>query len=150
MAGKNYAAGAPMGNNQVPLFEAPAPYKALKQYYKDNGSVSSVITLTENTTAVEIASGNNIATAIRWVNVTDGSGANTSVITSGATANFDHIVPANYYRKFVVPIETTNNSEGSGSVVGQNIANGLFRRLAFINAGVGSVFVTEYGSSNSY
>jgi hypothetical protein len=150
MAGRNYAAGVPMGNNQGYMVNSPAPIKAVEQYYSDNGSASSVITLTDNTTAVEI-SASGAPVVIRWVYATDGTGANSSVIaTPIASANFDHVVASGTVRRFVVPIEVQNNAEGSGSVVGQRVANGLFARLAYKSQGVASVYVTEYGSSNSY
>lgn len=147
---KNYAAGQPVGNNQM-LFNiaTPAPFKSLARYYTDLGTTSSVITLTHNTTAIEIAAGTS-AVYMRWVYVADGSSAATSVITAGTTANWDHVIPANSVRRFVVPIEVQNNAEGAGSLVGANIANGLFRRVAYINAANGSVMASEYGSSNAY
>lgn len=150
MAGKNYAAGIPMGNNQTPMVGSPAPFKAVKQYLSENATVSSVITLTQDTTAIEVAAG-AAPVALRWVYVADASGPATSVIAvAGATANFDHMVPQNEVRRFVVPIELINNAEGYGSVVGQRVANGLFARVALKTQGIASVAVTEYGSSNSY
>ena len=151
MATLNYAAGMPNGKNNMPISQdTPAPFKAVEQYYAANGGTSSVVTLTENTTAIEVAA-QGAAVVMRWVYVTDGTGANTSVISTPlANANFDHVVPANTQRRFVVPIEVQYSENPNNSVVGQNIANGLFKRLAFKNEGVGSVFVTEYGSSNSY
>ena len=151
MAGKNYASGQPVGNNQM-LFNisTPAPFKALKQYYAENGAVSSVVTLTENTTAVEIAAG-GAAALIRWVYVSDASTAATSVIATGTSANWDHVVPANTVRRFVVPIEVSSPGIApNASMVGARVENGLFARLAYRNAGIGSVMASEYGSSNSY
>jgi hypothetical protein len=151
MAGKNYAAGVPMGNNQGYLQGLPAPFKAVKQYLSENATASSVVTLTENTTAIEVAA-QTAPVALRWVYVADGTTAATSVIAvAGSTANFDHIVPANTYRRFVVPIETGPTGVApNASAVGANIENGLFRRLAYKTQGIASVAVTEYGSSNSY
>jgi hypothetical protein len=154
VAGKNYAAGQPVGDNQMPFnMQTPAPFKALKQYYSENGVTSSVITLTENTTAIEIGAGGS-AVLMRWVYVADGTGAQTSVITGGATANWDHVIPAGQVRRFIVPIEVSNNGVQVGatitSQVGANIENGLFRRVAYRNTSIGSVFTSEYGKSNSY
>ena len=145
MAGKNYAAGQPVGNNQM-LFNiaTPAPFKAIARYYTENGVTSSVITLSQNTTAIEIASGKS-AVIMKWVAVTEVSTAGTSVLSS----NYDHVIPEGEVRRFVVPIEV-NNPQGYGSFVGANIENGLFRRVAYANTSIGSVFATEYGSSNSY
>lgn len=140
----NYSAGIPIGNNGQPQIGSPAPFKAVGRYFVENGAVSSVITLTADTTAVEIANSSaNRAVLLRWVATSD-------TAASVTTANFDHTVPANSFRRLVVPIEGMNNAQGYGSMVGANIANGLFRRVAVISAGPASILTTEYGSSNSY
>lgn len=147
MAGQNYSRGLAMGNNQIPFQNSPPPIKAVLQYLSENGTASSVITLTENTTAIEIAAQTQ-PVAMRWVRVTDAATAATSVIAvAGASSNFDHIIPANTFRRFVVPIEV-NNPQGYGSFVGANIENGLFRRVAYKTQGVASVMVNEYGNAN--
>lgn len=149
MAALNYARGVPIGNNQVPFQNCPPPVRAVEQYISENGTASSVITLTQDTTAIEIAAQTQ-PVAMRWVLVADAATAATSVIAvAGATSNLDHIIPANTVRRFVVPIEV-NNPQGYGSMVGGNIENGLFRRVAYKTQGIASVAVTEYGSSNSY
>lgn len=149
MAGQNYARGVPMGNNQAPFQGLPPAIKAVNRYLSENATASSVVTLTPNTTSIEITT-QSAAVAIRWVYVTDGTGPATSVIAvAGATANYDHIIPQNTRQRFVVPIEV-NNPQGYGSFVGANIENGLFQRLAYKTIGVASVSVAEYGSSNSY
>ena len=150
MAGKNYAAGTPVGNNQMLIqVQTPAPFKAISQYYSENGVASSVVTLTENTTAIEIAAGQS-AVLMRWVYRADAATAATSVLAT----NWDHAIPANQVRRFVVPIEISNNGVQVGatitSMVGANIENGLFRRVAYKNTSIGSVMTSEYGSSNSY
>lgn len=147
MAGQNYARGIPMGNNQMPAsYQAPPAVKAVQQYVGENATASSVVTLTQNTTAIEIGAGGT-PVVMRWVTVSDTQAS--VVAIAGSTANFDHMIPANTVRRFVVPIEV-NNPQGYGSFVGANIENGLFRRLAFKTQGIASVLVTEYGSSNSY
>lgn len=140
----NYAAGTPVGKNGVPLFNSPAPYKAVARYFVENGSASSVITLSANTTAIEIAApATDRAVLMRWVATSDTQASVTAL-------NLDHVVPANTFRRFVVPVESQNASAGYGSMVGANIDKGLFRRVAVITAGPGSVITTEYGSSSSY
>lgn len=142
--GINYSKGQPLGDNNVPQFHSPAPVKAVARYFVENGAVSSVITLTANTTAVEIANSSaDRAILMRWVATSDTAASVTS-------ANFDHAVTANTVRRFVVPIESQNNSQGYGSMVGANISNGLFRRVAVISAGPASIITAEYGSSSSY
>lgn len=143
----NYARGKPVGNNNVPFFDSPPPVKAISQFYAENGVASSVITLSHNTTAIEIAAQGS-PVVMRWVAVGD---TVASVVGSVAGAlNFDNVIPANTVTRFVVPIEIMNTAEGVGSVVGQNIANGLYRRVAYKTQAVGSILVSEYGSSNAY
>ena len=143
----NYSKGQPLGDNNVPQFLSPAPIKALEQYVLENGTASSVITLTQNTTAVEIATGGTAA-VMAWIATTD---TTASVIAiAGTTANYDHVIPANTVRRFVVPIEAQSNSQGYSSMVGDNRAYGLYQRVAIKSQGIGSVLTSEYGKSNSY
>jgi len=146
----DYAAGKPVGRNAVPFYDSPPAVKAIARYGTFNGTNSSVITVTNNTTAIEIAA-QGTAAAMRWVWVTDGTGANTSVIAAaGATDNYDHIIPEGQVRRFIVPIETgPYGVSPNASAVGVNVENGLFRRVAYKSIGVGSVMTTEYGSSNT-
>lgn len=143
---KNYAAGDAVGNNQMRISGAHAPVKAVAQYYRSNGTSSSVVTMTPNTTAIEVGA-QGAAAILRWVYVTDGTGANSSVIST----NYDHVIPSGEVRRFVVPIETGSYGVApNASIVGVAVENGLFQRVAIKIEGVGSVFTTEYGSSNSY
>lgn len=154
---KNYAGGTPTGDNGLPIFgaDSPAPYKAVAQYLDENGSASSVISLTHNTTAIEIATQGTPA-VMRWVPTTETAAVSpfASIIAiAGATANFDFFVPANSVRRFVVPIETgVNTTVGATitSVQGQNREYGLYQRVAYATQGVASVVLTEYGKSNTY
>lgn len=154
---KNYVGETPVGANGVPFLgaDAPAPYKAIAQYLDENGLASSVISLTQNTTAIEIATQGTPA-VMRWVPVTETAAVSpfASIIAiAGATANFDHVIPANTVRRFVVPIETgVNTTFGATitSVQGQNREYGLFQRVAYATQGVASVALTEYSKSNSY
>lgn len=135
-----------MGNNQMPAsYQAPPAVKATVTRMSENAAVSSVITMSMNTTAIEIA-----ATAtpvlLRWVPTTS---TDPSVFGNASVMNYDHIIPANTFRRFVVPIEV-NNPQGYSSQVGANIENGLFRRFAWATPVAGSVYSTEYGSSNFY
>jgi hypothetical protein len=142
---KNYAAGDPVGNNQQPIRQAPAPYKAIARYAVDTTAASSVISLSENTTAIEIGTG-GAGVVMRWVATSDTQASVVGI--NGATSNFDHLIPANTVRRFVVPIETAVSS--NGSVQGANRENGLYQRVAVKPQGTGSVLVAEYGSSNAY
>lgn len=146
MAGQNYARGIPMGNNQMPAsYDAPPAVKAVVARMSENATTSSVITMSENTTAIEVGT-LGTAALLRWV----GTGiTDPSVFGNASIMNYDHVIPANTVRRFVVPIEV-NNPQGYGSMVGANIENGLFRRYAWRTQGIASVYSNEYGSSNSY
>jgi len=151
MGSRNYAAGQPVGDNSVPLYDSPPPFKAIVTWAKDAAAgTSSILNLSDNTTAVEIGAVG--ATAfIRWVGFSDAqnSVAATSVISAEGTANFDHAITTGTVRRFVVPIERAYTANPS-SQVGAAVANGLFRYLAIKTSGGGSVLATEYGKSNSY
>lgn len=148
---KNYAGGTPMGENGVPIFgaQAPAPYKAIARYARENAAASSVVTLTQDTTAIEIATAGSPG-VMRWIATTD---TEASVFANASIQTYDHVIPANTVRRFVVPIESgTNTTFGATitSVQGQNREYGLFRRVAFATTGISSVYVSEYSKSNSY
>jgi hypothetical protein len=140
MAGMDYARGTPPGSNGIPLYGSPAPVKALVSRLSENAVASSVITMGENTTAIEVAAA-AIPALLRWVPTTDTQ-------ASVTTVNYDHVVPAATVRRFVVPIEAMPTS--SSSVQGVNRLNGLFQRYAIKTQAIGSVYSSEYGSSNSY
>lgn len=148
----NYSKGQPLGDNLVPQFNCPPPIKAIVRYVGENATASSVISLSDNTTAIEIAAGAN-ASFMRWVPVTETAGVSpfgSVIAVAGATANYDHVITPNTVRRFVVPIEVQNNSQGYSSMVGENRAYGLYQRVAIKTAGIASVLVSEYGKSNSY
>ncbi len=121
------------------MTEWPAPFKAQARYFDDNTAVSSVITFTDNTTQIEVGTGSQGGALLRWVPATETAGV--SPFASVLTTNFDHYIPANAVRQFVVPREVP----GTSSIVGANIQNGLYRRVAIIASGpISSVIATEY------
>lgn len=134
----------PTDQQGVPMqhYATAASVKAV--YASENASTSSVITLTHDTTVLEIAAIGALPTGavMRWVASVTGFGAATSVVSDAAGANFAHVIPNNSVRKFAVPIE--KGYYAPSSMVGANIQNGLFRRVAIKSIGVGSVIVTEY------
>ena len=141
----NYVQGVPIDKNNVPLQEFPAPVKAKTSVaITENAVVSSAMSLDPNTTSLEVGSFGGQGAVIRWVAVTETAGVapRASVVASGAGANFDHWIPSGSYRRFAVPRETGGQIEGGqiGSV------NGLYQRVAHINAGVtaASVLVIQY------
>jgi hypothetical protein len=153
MSGQNYARGVPMGNNQMPFQGngTPPAVAAIATNVRDSSpNVSSIVVLNQNTTAVEVgATGGNAY--IKWLaqSVVDSSVAGTSVIGTGASANFDHVIPPSTYRRFVIPINA-NNPQGYSSQVGANRENGLYPNMAVAGGGASIIAITQYGSSNSY
>src|SRR3990167_1618258 len=134
------------GGTAMQNYGTHASVKAV--YASENASASSVITLTEDTTVIEIApiagTSSLIAGAVmRWVTSVAGSNASTSVISAAGTANFDHVIANNTVAKFAVPIERQDTNTFA-SVQGANRANGLYRRVAIKSIGVASVLLTEY------
>lgn len=154
----NYSKGKPLGNNGVPQFEAPPPVRALARNGNTNQSASSVITLTDDTTAIEIGVAGTGGAMMKWISASDTSGSVFSISSVGATSppNFDHFIAPGRMRRFVVPVEGFKSGlyyYGSPSTIattsqaGENIASGLYKRVAIVTAGgVASVFVSEYGN----
>lgn len=134
----NYAPKLPRDKTDEVMQEYPPVKKALARYAPENSSTSSVISVSHDTTALEIAAITTPA-AMRWVAASD---TQASIITiAGGTANFDHIIPSGTVRKFVIPIETNPQVT---SVQGVNREIGLYQRFAIKSIGVGSVLSTEY------
>lgn len=116
----------------------PPPKLAQARYNYENGTTSSVISVSDNTTSIEVAAVGQAA-ALKWI---PQGNTNPSVITAVATANYDHIISANTVRQFALPIETIGASQGS--VVGINRQAGLYQRYAIKSMGVGSVLTAEF------
>lgn len=136
----NYAIPQPQDKNSEALIGYPAAFPAKATYAAIIAlGVSSVITLTDNTSVVEIETSGGNGVAIKWITT---SNSNPSVFSSGlGVANFDHIVPSGQVRRFVVPQETA----GVNSIVGINKQAGLYNRLAWTAAGpTASVMATEF------
>lgn len=141
-----------MGNNQIPLYNCPPAVAAIGTTVKDSSTTSSsILILNQNTTAIEVGASGGPA-FIKWLSksVVDSSVAGTSVIATGATANFDHSIPNATVRRFVVPIAIAASAEAYGSVVGANVANGLYSHVAFVGTASSVISINQYGSSNSY
>ncbi len=141
-----------MGNNSMPFQGngTPPAVAAIGTTVKDaTTTTSSILIFNQSTTAVEVAATGG-PVYIKWLSqsVVDSSVAGTSVIATGATANFDHVIPAATYRRFVIPI-ATNNPQGYGSFVGANRENGLYPNMAAVGVATSIIAVTQYGSSNT-
>lgn len=139
----NYARDLPNDKKGQTMTDYPAAYKANARNSFNNLTVSSILTLNDNTTVVEV-SAVGAPVALRWVPASETAAVSpfASVITTtGATANFDHIVSANQTRRFVVPIET----QGVASIVGIGVQAGTYRRMAVMSgAAVSSVMTSEF------
>lgn len=148
--GLNYSKGQPVGDNTVPQFLSPPAVAAIGTTVKDAATtVSSILILTQNTTAIEVGPGGGPA-FIKWLSqsVVDSSVATTSVIATGAAASFDNMIPAASVRRFVVPQATIPASYSS--IQGLNRVNGLYTHVAYAGTATSVIAITQYGSSNSY
>lgn len=115
-----------------------ATHASVKASYSfENGVASSVITLTPDTTVLEIAAIGAPA-VMRWVRTADTQGS----VISAAGGNFEHVITTSEISKFAVPIETTY--QAPSSLVGANIVNGLYRRVAIKSIGIASVMLSEF------
>lgn len=122
------------------LQEFALPYVANTTTHSENATASALITFNDNTTSIEVHAVGGAA-AIRWVTASTISGlGNTSVISAAGTANFDGMIPANYFRRFPIPQATS----GVNSVVGLNKQSGLYNGVAFKSVGVASVATLQF------
>lgn len=134
----NYAKKLPRDKEGAAMTGTATPFKALARFYRDNGAASSIQTLTDNTTQVEVGNNGTGGAYIRWIPASETAAAPAGSVLS---SNFDNFIPANTVRTFVVPIEGV----GTSSIVGANIQNGLYRRMAVgLVGGTGSVLTAEY------
>ena len=146
---KNYAAGSPIGNNNQPIFDAPAPVKAVATTVKDTtANTSSILILNVNALSVEVGAVGGPA-YIKWLaqSTVDGSVAGTSVVTTGAAASYDHMIANNTVRRFVIPVATVAYG---ASVQAAGPANGLYTHIATAGTLASVISITQFGTSNSY
>lgn len=124
------------------LPEFVVPRKAVSVFGLDNGAASSIMTLSDNATTVEVLTGASAA-VYRWVPSTETAAAPAgSVFATANTGNYDGIIPPNYFRRLSIPIErvpTPSNLSG-----GSNSRNGLYNRIAIRTLGIGSVLTVQY------
>jgi len=129
----NYSPALPVDKNLNPVQGVPAAFPAKVTTSAAPPAASSVVSFGANTTTIEITA-LNASLAIKW-------GSASVIAAAGATANFDHIVPVNSTRRFVLPV----NIQGStSSVVGANALNGLYTTMAVISTGSILSAITEY------
>lgn len=147
MATKSYpwVAGSPIGANGEQMQEFPDPKPAWKSWGTGATGNSSILNLSDNTTVLDISVLSACGAgglAIKWVAASDTS-ASSSVIASGASANFDHVIPPQWRMRIAVPIEKAGVAN---SVVGIAVKQGLYQKVAIIgtHAPVPSVFIAEH------
>jgi len=139
----NYSKALAYDTNGVAIQLGGVPFKPNAVYSTNNATVSSVITLSDNSTGVEVAA-MGAAVVIRWVPKTETAAVSpfgSVITTAGATANFDYVVAKDTVRRFTSPIENA----GVASVVGLGVQVGSYRRLAVMGAAtVSSILVSEF------
>lgn len=136
----NYAKELPRDKQGAAMQEYPAAFRPNARYNYENAVNSSVISLTDDTTEIEIAAVGNAA-VMRWVTAADTQASVVSI--AGSTANFDHVIASGTVRRFVVPISIATVQ---ASIVGVRVQMGLFPRVAVKGATTtaSSILTTEY------
>ncbi len=130
----------PHDQDGTELQEFAVPYPALTTNNSENNTASSLITLNDNTTSLEIHAVGGAA-AIKWITASTISGlGNTSVVSAASGFNADGMIPANYFRRFAVPQATG----GVNSVVGLNKQAGLYPAVAVKTVGIASVATLQF------
>lgn len=141
----NYVNRLPRDIAGEPLQEFPAPVRTVASTVAvENAVASSAMSFHPNTVNIEVHA-INAPVAIRWVPTTETATVppRASIVASGLTANLDHIIHANTYRRFALPLET----RGAGTGAHQKGSTfGLIQRMALINASPSpaSVLVLQY------
>jgi hypothetical protein len=141
----NYVKKLPRDMTGEAMQQYPPAVKANARYTSENAIASSVISLSHDTTSIEITTV-GVPAVMRWVPVTETAAvapAGSVIGVAGTTANYDHAIAANTTRKFAVPIETVGLNV-IGSVVGINRQAGLYQRVAVKAQAIGSVLTAEY------
>lgn len=112
------------------------PFVAKVVTASENASTSSVISLGANTTFLEVTAVGSTG-FVKWI-ATGNTSA--SVISDAGTANADHVIPLNTSLWLPIPQETA----GTSSIVGANIQNGLYQRIAYKTAAAGSIYTIQF------
>lgn len=128
----SYAPNQARDKGEQPIVMVPAPIPSKQLTATAPTAVSSVISFGANTTMIEVTA-LNASLAFKW-------GSASVIAAAGATANFDHIVPVNQTRRFVIPI----NSQGVPSIVGANAQYGLYSTMAVIATASVLSAINEY------
>ena len=135
----NYVPNQPRDKGGAPIPDVPVEASVKATYSSESAVASSVVSLTHDTTVLEIAAVGGTG-YMRWVRTGDTQGSVVNV--AGATANFSHVIPSGTYRRFAVPREAFVSAPES--VQGVNRAEGLYQRVAWKTQGAASILATEY------
>lgn len=131
----NYARPLPVDRMGHVMVNVPPAASTFGSTHRENTSNSSVTSLSDNTSVVEVTAV-GAGAAIRWA-----TNQATSVVTAQGTANFDNVIAAGATRLFVVPRRVA----AVPSISGINSQEGLFSGIATKTiAGAGSVLLAEY------
>lgn len=129
----NYGKALPKSTNELQFDAAPPAFPA-NQSQSGVPVASSVITLNDKTTVMEIM-------------VMGGQSGNAGIIgkwgvASVTATNFDIMINSGQIRQFLVPVSVM----GTSSVAGANVMNGLYNSLSVkvATAQSASVFSAEY------
>lgn len=127
-----YAKRLPLDQNNYPISFTPA----FVSYHSQSvvATVSSVVTLSPNTTVLNVMVVNNGTGSAGAL----GKWGPNSVLSS----NFDFQVNAGQNLTFAVPQSVFGAP--LASVAGANAANGLYNQVSFITVGTASIFTAEY------
>lgn len=132
-----YPVPQPIDRANNPMLQFPPAFVSQARYDNENATASSVMTLTDNTTVIEVTA-LGVSAVLKWIPTTD---TTASVISAAGTANYDHVIPAGNLRRFVIPIE---RALPAPSIQGINKAMGLYNRVAIKSTGIGSVLTSEF------
>ena len=132
-----YVKPLPQDASSNSMQEFPSPIPAQATTVSENATVSSIINLGHNTTSLEVTT-LGVGAVIKWI--ATGNTGGSVVAVAGSTSNYDHAIPPNWVRRFVVPREVVGNPQ---SIQGVNRKEGLYQRVAWKTLGIASVFLTE-------
>lgn len=90
--------------------------------------LSSMVALDPRATVVEVTTGNGPA-GIKWWGSVIGSA---NIHPSMTTANFDHAIPANTIRRFVIPQSVIGAAHAGSVIGGLGAQNGLYPQMTVI------------------
>jgi hypothetical protein len=126
---QGYASPQPVdrfGNIVQPEQSSPAP--ALTQVIS-GALVSSIIALDGRATVLEVTTGNG-PVGLKWFGSVIGSN---NINPSVTVATADNFIPANWTRRFVIPISVAGVATAGSIVGGYGSQNGLYTQVAVIN-----------------